>query len=56
MYAVNHHGKPCVKRLELTGGAWFLASDNKQPEFRTRPVDESTEVIGRVVRMEADFI
>lgn len=56
MYAVNHHGKPCVKRLELTGGEWFLASDNKQPEFRTRPVDESTEVIGRVVRMEADFI
>jgi len=56
MYAVNHNGKPCVKRLELTGGAWFLASDNKLPEFRTRPVDETTEVIGRVVRMEADFI
>jgi phage repressor protein C with HTH and peptisase S24 domain len=56
MYAVNHNGKPCVKRLELNGGTWFLASDNKQPEFRSRAVDESTEVLGRVVRMEADFI
>lgn len=56
LYAVNHNGKPCVKRLELTGGHWYLASDNKQPEYRTRAVDETTEVIGRVVRMEADFI
>ena len=56
LYAVNHRGKPCVKRLESESGRWYLASDNKLPEYRTRPVDESTEVIGRVVRMEADFI
>jgi len=56
LYAVNHNGKPCVKRLEFTAGHWYLASDNKQPEYRTRAVDETTEVIGRVVRMEADFI
>ena len=56
LYAVNHRGKPCVKRLEFDGGRWHLASDNKLPEYRSRPVDESTEVIGRVVRMKADFI
>ncbi|MEG0082208.1 MAG: S24 family peptidase [Massilia sp.] len=56
LYAVNHHGRPCVKRLEYISGRWLLASDNQLPEFRSRPVDESTEIIGRVVRMEADFI
>jgi phage repressor protein C with HTH and peptisase S24 domain len=45
-----------VKRLEYTDGRWLLSSDNKQPEFRSRPVDESTEIIGRVVKMEEDFI
>ncbi|RYZ78498.1 MAG: hypothetical protein EOP06_28945 [Proteobacteria bacterium] len=53
---VNHNGRPCVKRLEYLSGRWFLASDNQLPEFRSRPVDESTEIIGRVVKMEADFI
>lgn len=56
LYAVNHNDRPCVKRLEYVGGRWLLASDNPLPEFRSRPVDESTEIIGRVVRMEADFI
>lgn len=56
LYAVNHNGRPCVKRLEYLSGRWFLASDNQLPEFRSRPVDESTEIIGRVVKMEADFI
>lgn len=56
LYAVNHDGWPCVKRLEYTDGRWFLSSDNKLPEFRSRPVDESTEIIGRVVKMEEDFI
>lgn len=56
MYAVNHNERPVVKRLERVSGAWVLASDNPLPEYRSRPVDESTEIIGRVVRMEADFI
>jgi len=56
LYAVNHNDKPVVKRLELLGGQWQLASDNQLPEYRSRPVDESTEIIGRVVRMEMDFI
>lgn len=56
LYAVNHNDKPVVKRLEHVGGRWLLSSDNPLPEFRSRPVDESTEIIGRVVRMEMDFI
>jgi phage repressor protein C with HTH and peptisase S24 domain len=56
LYAVNHNGRPCVKRLERIAGGWRLASDNPLPEYRSRPVDESTEIIGRVARMEADFI
>jgi len=56
LYAVNHNDRPVVKRLELVAGQWYLASDNQQPEYRARPVNESTEIIGRVVRMVADFI
>ncbi|SFD83896.1 Phage repressor protein C, contains Cro/C1-type HTH and peptisase s24 domains [Massilia yuzhufengensis] len=56
LYAVNHNDRPVVKRLELVSGRWHLSSDNPLPEYRSRPVDESTEIIGRVVRMEADFI
>jgi phage repressor protein C with HTH and peptisase S24 domain len=56
LYAVNHNDRPCVKRLELNGGQWFLTSDNKLPEFRSRPVDESTEIIGRVITAVENFI
>lgn len=56
LYAVNHNDKPVVKRLEHIGGRWHLSSDNPLPEYRTRPVDETTEIIGRVVRLEMDFI
>jgi len=56
LYAVNHNDKPVVKRLEYVGGRWLLGSDNQLPEYRSRPVDETTEIIGRVVRMEMDFI
>lgn len=56
LYAVNHNDRPVVKRMELMAGRWHLASDNPLPEYRTRPVEESTELIGRVVRMVADFI
>lgn len=56
LYAVNHNDRPCVKRLEYTSGQWYLGSDNKQPEFRSRPVDESTEIIGRVITAIENFI
>lgn len=56
LYAVNHNDRPVVKRLELVSGRWYLSSDNQLPEYRSRPVDEGTELIGRVVRMVADFI
>lgn len=56
LYAVNYNERPVVKRLELVSGRWYLSSDNPLPEYRSRPVDESTELIGRVVRMVADFI
>ena len=56
LYAVNHNERPCVKRLEYTGGQWYLTSDNKLPEFRNRPVDESTEIIGRVITAVENFI
>jgi phage repressor protein C with HTH and peptisase S24 domain len=56
LFAVNHHQKPVVKRLEREGGAWHLASDNRAPAYSRRPVEEGTEIIGRVVRMQVDFI
>jgi phage repressor protein C with HTH and peptisase S24 domain len=57
LYAVNYDGKALVKRLEREGGVWYLASDNPLPEFRRRAVqDMETVIVGRVVRMERDFI
>lgn len=56
LFAVNHHHKPVVKRLEREGGAWHLASDNRAPAYGRRPVEEDTEIVGRVVRMQVDFI
>jgi len=56
LYAVNHNDRPCVKRLEYTSGQWFLTSDNNLPEFRRRPVDETTEIIGRVITAVENFI
>lgn len=56
LFAVNHNHKPVVKRLERELGAWYLASDNRLPEYRRRRVDEETEIVGRVVRLQVDFI
>jgi phage repressor protein C with HTH and peptisase S24 domain len=56
LFAVNHHHKPVVKRLEREGGSWYLASDNRAPAYGRRPVEEDTEIVGRVVRMQVDFI
>jgi len=56
LFAVNHHHKPVVKRLEREGGGWYLASDNRAPAYGRRPVEEDTEIVGRVVRMQVDFI
>ena len=56
LYAVNHNGRPCVKRLEHTRGEWYLTSDNQLPEYRSRPVDETTEIIGRVITAVENFI
>lgn len=56
LFAVNHHHKPVVKRLEREGGIWYLASDNRAPAYGRRPVEEDTEIVGRVVRMQVDFI
>lgn len=56
LFAVNHHHKPVVKRLERENGIWHLASDNRLPAYSRRPVEEETEIVGRVVRMQVDFI
>jgi phage repressor protein C with HTH and peptisase S24 domain len=56
LFAVNHHHKPVVKRLERESGIWYLASDNRLPAYSRRPVEEDTEIVGRVVRMQVDFI
>jgi phage repressor protein C with HTH and peptisase S24 domain len=55
LFAVNHNGRPCVKRLEREGGVWYLSSDNPLPEYRRRPVDNDSRIIGKIVRMETDF-
>jgi phage repressor protein C with HTH and peptisase S24 domain len=55
LFAVNHNGRPCVKRLEREGGMWYLSSDNPLPEYRRRPVDNDSRIIGRILRMETDF-
>jgi phage repressor protein C with HTH and peptisase S24 domain len=56
LFAVNHNQKPVVKRLERESGLWYLASDNRLPEYSRRRADEETEIIGRVVRLQVDFI
>lgn len=56
LFAVNHNHKPVVKRLEREGGIWHLASDNRAPAYSRRRVEEDTEIVGRVVRMQVDFI
>lgn len=56
LFAVNHNHKPVVKRLERENGVWHLASDNRAPAYGRRQADEGTEIVGRVVRMQADFI
>jgi phage repressor protein C with HTH and peptisase S24 domain len=53
---VNHNQKTVVKRLELESGIWYLASDNRLPEYSRRRVEEDTEIVGRVVTMQVDFI
>jgi phage repressor protein C with HTH and peptisase S24 domain len=56
LFAVNHNHKPVVKRLEREGGSWYLASDNRLPQYTRRSVDEETQIVGRVVRLQVDFI
>lgn len=57
IYAINYDGKALIKRLERDAGTWYLASDNPAPEFRRRTArDNETMIVGRVVRMETDFI
>lgn len=55
LFAVNHNGRPVVKRMEREGGIWYLASDNTLPEYKRRAVDNDSRIIGRVLRMEMDF-
>jgi phage repressor protein C with HTH and peptisase S24 domain len=54
LFAVNHNGRPMVKRMERHAGQWYLASDNPLPEYGRRAVDNDSRVLGRVVRMEMD--
>lgn len=56
LFAVNYNLKPVVKRLEREAGTWYLASDNRLPEYARRRVDEETVIVGRVVRLQVDFI
>lgn len=56
-YAVNYNLKAVVKRIEREGGIWYLASDNPLPQYRRHAVEDSDSfIIGRVVKLEADFI
>jgi len=58
LFAVNlkAEGKSVVKRLERSGGLWYLASDNDAPEFRSRPVlDGEIVLAGRVAWAIQDF-
>lgn len=55
LFAVNHNGRPVVKRMEREAGLWYLSSDNKLPEFGRRLVDNDSRIIGRILRMEMDF-
>jgi phage repressor protein C with HTH and peptisase S24 domain len=55
LFAVNHNGRPVVKRMEREAGTWYLASDNPAPEFRRRAVDNDSRIIGRILRVEMDI-
>lgn len=56
-YAVNHNLKAVVKRIERESGIWYLASDNPLPQYKRQAVEDSEAfIIGRVVKLEADFI
>ena len=55
VYAVNYEGEPVVKRLTRDAGQWWLTSDNPdQRRYYRRTCDESTKIIGRVVRKESE--
>jgi phage repressor protein C with HTH and peptisase S24 domain len=55
VYAVNYEGEPVVKRLTRDAGQWWLTSDNPdQRKYYRRTCDESTKIIGRVVRKESE--
>lgn len=57
LFAVNTDGKSVIKRLELEGGIWYLASDNTAPEFKRRAIrDNDTVIAGRVVMAIASFV
>lgn len=57
LFAVNTDGKSVIKRLELEGGIWYLASDNTAPEFKRRAIRDNDSVIaGRVVMAIASFV
>ena len=57
LFAVNMGDKSVVKRLELEGGIWYLASDNEAPEFRRRAIrDSDTAVAGRVIITISSFV
>lgn len=56
-FAVNYNLKAVVKRIERENGVWYLASDNPLPKYRRQAVEDSdTYIVGRVVKLEADFI
>lgn len=55
VYAINYEGEPVVKRLTRDAGQWWLTSDNHdQVRYYRRVCDESTKIIGRVVRKESE--
>jgi phage repressor protein C with HTH and peptisase S24 domain len=55
VYAINYEGEPVVKRLTRDAGQWWLTSDNPdQRRYYRRTCDETTKVIGRVVRKESE--
>lgn len=55
VYAINYEGEPIVKRLTRDAGRWWLTSDNPdQRRFYRRTCEETTKIIGRVVRKESE--
>lgn len=55
VFACRHDEQLVIKRLFREGGQWWLVSDNAdQRRHPRRPVDQTTEVLGRIVHRQSE--